>query len=90
MTRLPYSYDLVSVKKKIVIAVSGQVRIPFLDYAPTLPVKNKMYDRGFKMNSKGEAVFISAGVGWSILPVRFFCPAEIPILTLRTVRVGAR
>lgn len=64
----------------------GQVRIPFFNYSPVLPVKNKIYDRGFKANSKGEIVFISGGIGWSILPVRLFCPAEIPILILRSTK----
>lgn len=61
----------------------GQVRIPFLDYSPVLPVKNKEFDKGLKVSNLGEMVFISTGIGWSILPVRFNCPAEIPILVLK-------
>ncbi len=62
----------------------GQVRIPFMNYSPVLPVKNKEFDKGIKISNLGELVFISAGIGWSILPLRFNCPAEIPILVLRS------
>nr|WP_244147696.1 metallophosphoesterase [Leptospira yanagawae] len=61
----------------------GQVRIPFLHLSPILPVQNKTYDLGMKKSMLGESVFISGGIGWSILPIRFNCPAEVPILILR-------
>ncbi|WP_167880704.1 metallophosphoesterase [Leptospira yanagawae] len=61
----------------------GQVRIPFLHLSPILPVQNKTYDLGIKHSLFNEMVFISAGIGWSILPIRFNCPAEVPILILR-------
>lgn len=61
----------------------GQVRIPFFNYSPVLPVNNRNFDKGFTKNKFQEDVFISAGIGWSILPVRFFCPAEVPIIILR-------
>ncbi|MDF3822270.1 metallophosphoesterase [Leptospira sp. 96542] len=62
----------------------GQVRIPILNYSPVLPVQNRNFDKGFTKSKYGEDVFISAGMGWSILPVRFFCPAEVPIIVLRS------
>jgi predicted MPP superfamily phosphohydrolase len=62
----------------------GQVRIPLLDYSPILPVRSRNLDKGFRKNQFGEDVFISAGIGWSILPIRFFCPAEVPIIVLRS------
>jgi uncharacterized protein len=61
----------------------GQVRIPFIKYSPILPVSDKNFDKGLKENRFGEKVFISAGLGWSILPIRFSCQAEIPIIILR-------
>lgn len=61
----------------------GQVRLPFVDYAPVIPVKNKGYDYGLRQNSKGEAIYISKGVGWAILPLRFNTRPEMPILVLR-------
>ncbi|MBM9589874.1 metallophosphoesterase [Leptospira sp. 201903075] len=62
----------------------GQVRIPFFEYSPVLPVADKSLDQGFKKNRFGEDVFISSGIGWSIIPIRFYCPAEIPIIVLRS------
>lgn len=61
----------------------GQVRIPFLQLSPVLPVQNKNYDLGIQHSILNEMVFISAGIGWSILPIRFNCPSEVPILILR-------
>ncbi|WP_041769932.1 metallophosphoesterase [Leptospira biflexa] len=61
----------------------GQVRIPFLQLSPILPVQNKNYDLGIQHSIFNEMVFISAGIGWSILPLRFNCPSEVPILILR-------
>ncbi|TGM02536.1 phosphohydrolase [Leptospira jelokensis] len=61
----------------------GQVRIPFFQLSPILPVNNKTYDVGIKNSLFNEMVFISAGIGWSILPLRFNCPSEVPILILR-------
>ncbi|EQA64654.1 metallophosphoesterase [Leptospira alexanderi] len=62
----------------------GQVRIPIFDLSPILPVEDSNFDVGFKKNKSGEDVFISAGIGWSILPIRFFCPAEVPLIVLRS------
>lgn len=64
----------------------GQVRIPFFDYAPVVPIKNKALDKGWQESRYHEPVFISAGIGWSILPLRFYCRAEIPIIVLRRKR----
>jgi predicted MPP superfamily phosphohydrolase len=61
----------------------GQVRIPFLQLSPILPVQNKNYDLGIQHSIFNEMVFISAGIGWSLLPLRFNCPSEVPILILR-------
>lgn len=62
----------------------GQVRIPFVNKSPVLPVKDKNFDIGVKYSKLNELVLISAGVGWSILPIRFNCPAEVPIIVLRS------
>ena len=58
----------------------GQVNIPFYG-APVLPVKNKKYGHGY-VKTENSGVFISRGIGWAIIPVRFNCPPEIPILHL--------
>lgn len=64
----------------------GQFRIPFWDYAPIIPVKNKKYDAGVRKNKKGETIFISKGIGWSILPIRFNCYPELAVLVLHTIK----
>lgn len=60
----------------------GQVRIPFLG-APALPVRNKRYSSGLCRSPRGVGVFISRGIGWACLPVRFNCRPEIAVLELR-------
>jgi hypothetical protein len=59
----------------------GQVVVPFLG-APVLPVRNKRYSSGL-VTTPRTRVFISRGVGWALLPVRFNCPPEIAVLQLR-------
>ena len=59
----------------------GQVKLPFLG-TPVLPTKNKTYSSGLKRSLRGENVFISKGIGWAKIPVRFNCPPEIAVLEL--------
>lgn len=59
----------------------GQVNIPFVG-TPILPVKNKNYSSGIKTSPRGTTLFISRGIGWAILPVRFNCYPEIAVLEL--------
>ncbi len=66
----------------------GQVIIPFVG-APILPVKNKTYSSGF-IRTMRTNLYISRGLGWAIIPVRFNCRPEISVLKLvrdRTERV---
>lgn len=58
----------------------GQVRLPLIG-APMVPVSNKTYVSGLLHLSRG-AMFISRGIGWSGLPVRFNCSPEIAVLEL--------
>ncbi len=58
----------------------GQVNIPFVG-APILPVRNKKYSHGYIQTSR-TGVFISRGIGWTIIPVRFNCYPEIAVLNL--------
>jgi predicted MPP superfamily phosphohydrolase len=58
----------------------GQVNIPFVG-PPILPVKNKLYSSGF-IRTKGANLYISKGLGWAIIPVRFNCLPEISVLRL--------
>ncbi len=72
-------------RKRVDLMISGhthggQVRIPFFG-APLLPVNNKAYEKGLVRTGK-TPVFISKGLGWAILPVRFNCRPEIAVLHL--------
>lgn len=58
----------------------GQINIPFIG-PPVLAVKNREYISGFIRSTKTN-LYISKGLGWSMLPVRFNCPPEISILRL--------
>lgn len=58
----------------------GQVVVPGFG-SPILPVKNKAYSSGLIAAAKAP-LFISRGIGWSILPVRFNCVPEIAVLEL--------
>jgi predicted MPP superfamily phosphohydrolase len=58
----------------------GQVNIPFWG-PPILSVHNKAYSSGFISTPKTR-LFISKGLGWAILPIRFNCLPEIAILKL--------
>jgi predicted MPP superfamily phosphohydrolase len=64
----------------------GQVVMPFLG-APVLPVRNKRYSSGL-VAAPRTRVFISRGIGWALLPVRFNCPPEIAVLQLRCESSG--
>jgi predicted MPP superfamily phosphohydrolase len=59
----------------------GQVNIPFVG-TPVLPVQNKNYSSGLKNSLSGMPVFISKGIGWAVLPVRFNSYPEIAVLEL--------
>jgi hypothetical protein len=52
---------------------------PFSD--AQLPVQNKDYVSGF-IRSGHKRLFISRGIGWAVLPIRFNCPPEIAVLEL--------
>lgn len=59
----------------------GQVVIPLIG-PPILPVLNKTYTSGLRHSRRGSKVFISKGIGWTHLPVRFNCYPEIAVLEL--------
>lgn len=57
----------------------GQVRLPFL--RPWLPQGSGPYLAGW-YTSKGSRLYVSRGVGWAMLPVRFGCRPELALITL--------
>lgn len=69
----------------------GQVTIPLIG-RPILPLRHKRYGCG-RIDENGNTMFVSAGIGTSILPVRFLNPPEIVLITLSGSRqpgVGSR
>lgn len=58
----------------------GQVRLPIAG-ALALPIRNRRYASGLVATERTQ-LFVSRGIGWTTLPVRFNCPPEIAVLTL--------
>jgi uncharacterized protein len=64
----------------------GQVSIPLIG-RPILPLRNARYACG-RIDENGSTMIVSAGIGTSILPVRFLNPPEIVLITLRGASRG--
>ena len=62
----------------------GQVTIPLVG-RPIVPLRNAKYACGL-IEENGNTMFVTGGIGTSILPVRFLNPPEIVLITLRGVR----
>jgi len=60
----------------------GQVRIPFIG-APILPELGVKYSKGLYQVGK-LALYTNVGIGTVNLPVRFDCPPEITLITLKS------
>jgi predicted MPP superfamily phosphohydrolase len=65
----------------------GQVRLPFLGALTTRDALGAYYDFGrFQLPSPNRrgltTLFINAGIGTSVLPVRFWCPPRFAVLEL--------
>lgn len=61
----------------------GQVRLPFLG-APVVPSSfGERYAAGL-VRENGRQLFVTSGLGMSLLPVRFGVPPEVAFLTLET------
>jgi predicted MPP superfamily phosphohydrolase len=59
-----------------------------LGIAPIIPSKyGQKYANGLVKNSKTQ-VYVSRGVGMIGIPVRFSCPPEIALLTLRKKEIA--
>ena len=61
----------------------GQVRLPWLG-AMWLPPGSAAYEAGWYREG-GAMLYVSRGIGTSILPVRFLCRPELAVITLRPV-----
>ena len=76
--QLPYDTDLTLSGH----THGGQVRIPFLGSLLTPSSYGERYAKGLKTEN-GKQLFVSSGIGTSILPVRFCDPPEIVVITLK-------
>lgn len=65
----------------------GQVSIPFLG-RPITPLRNPRYACHL-IEENGRRLYVSAGIGTSILPVRFLNPPEIVMITIRAAQAPA-
>lgn len=62
----------------------GQIRIPFINWAPWIPCSPKYRaPSGLIRETKRRCTFITKGVGTFFVPVRLACPPDIGILRLR-------
>jgi predicted MPP superfamily phosphohydrolase len=61
----------------------GQVTIPLIG-RPILPLRNRNYGCGL-VEENGKRMYVTAGIGTSIVPVRFLNPPEIVVITIRAV-----
>ena len=59
----------------------GQVTIPFVG-RPFLPIGHKEFACG-RVDRNGQTLYVTAGVGTSMVPARFLNPPEITLLTIR-------
>jgi hypothetical protein len=59
----------------------GQVRLPFIG-ALWLPEGSEDYDYGW-FSGMTAKMFVTRGVGTSILPIRFLCRPEVALITLK-------
>lgn len=60
----------------------GQINLPLLG-RPIIPKGCEQYPIGL-IQSRNAKVFVSAGIGVAYAPVRFRCPPEVSVLTLKT------
>lgn len=60
----------------------GQVTIPLVG-RPILPLRNRKYGCHL-VEENSKAMYVSAGIGTSIVPVRFLNPPEIVLITIRS------
>ncbi len=61
----------------------GQVRMPFTGRAPVVPSEYGQKYAGGLVRRGETQIYVSRGIGVSIMPIRFNCPPEISFLRLK-------
>jgi len=74
------------IPKSVSLTLAGhthgsQIRLPFIGAIFTASKYGNKYAKGY-ITENGKRMFVTKGVGTSILPVRFLCPPEIVIFEL--------
>ena len=67
----------------------GQVSLPWLGPVYAATHLGRSFDRGL-FRFAGTPLFITAGVGTSVIPIRLGVPPDVALLTLVPVREGGR
>jgi predicted MPP superfamily phosphohydrolase len=62
----------------------GQVSVPLIG-RPIMPLRNDRYGCHL-VEENGKRLYATAGIGTSMIPVRFLNPPEIVLITLRGAR----
>lgn len=83
----PDYFDTMAARRRIDLQLSGhthggQCRIPLIPYTPKKVRYGRKYVQGSFANGDSR-LFVTRGVGTTGLRVRFACPPELAILTLR-------
>lgn len=60
----------------------GQIRLPLLGGVYIKTRTSRKYDRGHFVEG-GTQMYVNPGIGTQYIPIRFCCPPEITVLTLR-------
>ncbi len=88
----PDYFDTMTAHREIMLQLSGhthggQCRVPLIGYAPVGVTFGRKYVYGGF--SRGEShLFVTSGVGTTGPRIRFACPPELAVLTLRTAKIG--
>lgn len=83
----PDYFDVMSAQRDILLQVSGhthggQCRVPLIGFAPAKVDFGRKYIKGAFTRGNSN-LFVTSGVGTVGLRVRFACPPELAVLTLR-------
>jgi uncharacterized protein len=83
----PDYFDTLTRHRDIVVQLSGhthggQCRVPLVDYAPVKVAYGRKYIYGAFQRGDSR-LFVTRGLGTVGMRVRFACPPEVALLTLR-------
>jgi hypothetical protein len=88
----PDYFDVMAAHRNIMLQLSGhthggQCRVPLIGYAPVSVKYGRNYNYG--EYTRGESkLFVTRGVGTTGPRIRFACPPELAVLTLRAEKTG--